>query len=284
MRPVKLLIFSTLALSLTGCCLDGSSGRSSVFSRDSHSSHCQCGQKHGTVRSRETSHSPRKTRPLFPGDRWNDHRGGGDGCTACPPLPCICGGCGECGSCMLPPITGPDCSAPQPVWASDPSCNAPVWSGDPTCSGPVWSGDPTCSAPAVPQPEFVPHDPGCQAPFGMAHSVPMPSPHGPGCNCGQHGHSGPQMNYGPQMNHGPQIIHGPQPQQNYGPPPANAFPAPHHQPAPPQHHPIPQGGRPNPVPPAETPVPMPVPDNPEPAPAIPIEQTSWDVPSLPLLQ
>ena len=282
MRAITLLLVGTLSLSLSGCVFIAD-GSGSMLKSDGpgrhhgpHGPNCQCGQ-HGSKPSifgkRESSRPPRKTRPLFAGDRWNDHQHPGlNYANCCPPAPCECGGCGDCHSCMMPPIIGPDCSAPPLAWTADPSCSGPVWSGDPTCSGPAWTGDPNCSAPAIPQPNFMPHDPGCQAPFGLPHAAPMPYEHGPGCNCGQHGHPGPQGPHGP---HGPQMH----------PHPGSSVPGPHHQPPAPQHFTAPgEPVRPMPVPPAENPVPMPMPMPAPENPAPPVEQTSWEIPALPPLQ
>jgi len=272
MRPSSLLLISSLSLSLTGCCMEISGGRDSVFHGSGHHDNCQCHQHSYFSRKPTLSKSTRpvrKTRPLFNGDRWNESRYISTGFHHTGVAePCQCGGaCGDWG-CVpptpLPPFNSPDCSAPQPVWADSPGCHSPVW-----------TADPNCSSPAIPQPHFIPNDPGCHSPFGLTHPAPS---HGPGCSCGHHGHSGPHMQPGPHGQPGP-YAH-PAPMQ---PGPGSSLPEQPRRSGPPEHFRSPhEPVQPTPVPPAETPVPMPMPEGaPVPAPANPVEQTSWEVPVFP---
>lgn len=276
MRPSTLLLVSSLSLSLTGCCMEISGGRDSMFQSSLHDDDCKCHQhSHSSRRPviAKSGRPVRKTRPLFAGDRWSEslytatsfHSVGG-------PTPSVCGGgCGGgCGDWIhgaqpvLPLLAGPDCSAPQPVWGNDPGCHTPAW-----------TSDVNCSAPAIPSPHFIQADPGCHSPFGM----PAPGPsHGPGCNCSQQVHQGHPMPHGP---HGP-TIH-PTPHGPHGQPGPFGHTGPMNHGLRPESFGAPgASGQPMPVPPAETPVPMPMPEEaPAPAPVNPVEQTNWEVPVFP---
>ena len=291
MRPSTLLLVSSLSLSLTGCCMEISGGRDSLFQSSLHDDDCRCSQhSHSSRRPviAKSSRPVRKTRPLFAGDRWSEsqytmtsfHNVG-------VPNPCVCGGVcgGGCGDWsgglqpVLPLCGGSDCSAPQPIWGDDAGCQTPAW-----------TSDINCSAPAIPSPHFIQGDPGCHSPFGM----PAPGPsHGPGCNCGQQGHQGhpmPHRPHGPVMHPAPHGPHGPHGQpgpfghtgpMNHGP--GSSLPAPSGQHGPPEQFHAPAAPiQPMPAPPAETPVPMPMPEEaPAPGPVNPVEQTNWEVPVFP---
>ena len=287
MRPYTLLLASTLALSLSGCCMEISGGRDSVFQSSLHDDDCKCHQ-HSPAGRRpvitKSGRPVRKTRPLFAGDRWSEsqytttsfHGVGG-------PTPSVCGGVcgggcgGGCGDWSHPDLTAvslcgtSDCTALQPVWGNDPGCHSPAW-----------TSDINCSAPAIPSPHFIQADSGYHSPFGM----PGPGPsHGPGCNCGQQGHPLPHGPHGSMMHPAPQGHHGPHgPFGHTGPvnhAPGSSLPAQSGQSGPPEPFHAPAApSQPMSVPPAETPVPMPMPEE-IPAPAGPVEQTSWEVPVFP---